>query len=468
VADEPETEEVLVTGGSWSNPGDDWWKLQELYQRLSEQAGAYNPTGDAFMPPVPVTLPEVKVTPPPVKPKPIVPTAQPGLLNQVLRGGLGLLGLLVPGNMGGPGEGDAPTESSSVAARGDPPKPPPTIQPAFEDIEPPNWEDLARGGKSDLLDPVVPRYVPLPEVPPVEMPDGTKFFDVSPPRPTPNPYFDLWSFPDYGPGLETITFPTGPGPGPAPTPTGTPGVNPAPGYPEIGDFPVPGILPQPSRPGAPAPDVFGSPLPDVFGDPLGDPFVTPTSPPRSIPDTSNPVRNRPGDTSTPTGDPFGLGFPLPNANPRDYFAPADQPSPQQFPQDPGRPPTKDRDCSCAEKKPKKPKKRQPRTVCYRGTYRQNARGISYKKLEEIPCESSKTTKRAGGLPGLSLTGEQATDLVSQAMREFTPIIDEYLARKYPKPKKPKKETKKRNRRGKTTTPRQPGTVYTSPFPNDPF
>lgn len=39
-------------------------------------------------------------------------------------------------------------------------------------------------------------------------------------------------------------------------------------------------------------------------------------------------------------------------------------------------------CSCTKKKPKK---REPRDVCYRGTYVQHSKGISYNKLEEVPC-----------------------------------------------------------------------------------
>jgi len=55
-------------------------------------------------------------------------------------------------------------------------------------------------------------------------------------------------------------------------------------------------------------------------------------------------------------------------------------------------PNKD-NCSCAKKKKKKKKKSKPRDVCYRGTYRQLKKGISYVKQEEVPCDD-KAPKRA--------------------------------------------------------------------------
>lgn len=40
-------------------------------------------------------------------------------------------------------------------------------------------------------------------------------------------------------------------------------------------------------------------------------------------------------------------------------------------------------CECDRKKPKKP--RQPRSVCYRGTYVESARGLSKTRREQVPC-----------------------------------------------------------------------------------
>lgn len=51
------------------------------------------------------------------------------------------------------------------------------------------------------------------------------------------------------------------------------------------------------------------------------------------------------------------------------------------------------ECECAKAK-KKRKKPTDRAVCYRGTYRQNKRGITYNRLEEIPCEAKQKSKAA--------------------------------------------------------------------------
>ncbi len=53
--------------------------------------------------------------------------------------------------------------------------------------------------------------------------------------------------------------------------------------------------------------------------------------------------------------------------------------------------TKEDTCDCA--KPKKRKKSKPRDVCYRGTYRQNSRGITYNRIEEVPCEPKKAVSK---------------------------------------------------------------------------
>lgn len=94
------------------------------------------------------------------------------------------------------------------------------------------------------------------------------------------------------------------------------------------------------------------------------------------------------------------------------------------------------------------------------------RGLSKKRLEQVPCESKaarsprekKPKLKPGQFPGLSLNGSQIVDLGSQIIREYVPIIEDYLKRKNAKPKKPK-----RNRRPKTRVGRVPGTFYTTPF-----
>lgn len=394
---DPVTEEVLVTGGDWSNPGDDWMKIQEAYQRAAEQfANSGYTYTDAFAPPTPVVLPEVIVQPPPRVAPPVIPPAVPSLLTQLSRVGLGFLSVLVPGSMGGAGEGDAPDESSSVARRGQPPKEPPRIDPVFEDVTPPDWDELSRGGKSDLLDTLTDKLIPFP-IPPVEMPQGEKYFDVSPPQPRPNPFPDLWSFPDVGPNPELQPFPTGPGPGPAPAPIGTPGVDPYPGLPDPGDVPEPRRSPQPDAPGSPAPDVFGAPLPDGIGDPIGDPFTTPTQPPGTRPDPTNPVRTVPRDTPGTVPNPFVTPGPGPDgwAAPDFDVEPFPDPLLADIPRPPG---TKKDTCTCDEPKKKKKPKKDARTVCYRGTYRQLKRGITYKKLEEVPCEAPTRKDRKPRIP----------------------------------------------------------------------
>jgi len=51
-------------------------------------------------------------------------------------------------------------------------------------------------------------------------------------------------------------------------------------------------------------------------------------------------------------------------------------------------PSKTGNCKCDDKKPKeqKKKKRQPRAICYRGTYTQRSKGIIYRKKEQVPCQ----------------------------------------------------------------------------------
>lgn len=48
-----------------------------------------------------------------------------------------------------------------------------------------------------------------------------------------------------------------------------------------------------------------------------------------------------------------------------------------------RPPTDE--CSCGGQKKKPKKKRKPRTICYRGTYRETSRSLKKTRGEPIPC-----------------------------------------------------------------------------------
>lgn len=331
-------------------------------------------TDYAFAPPEPVLLPEVVVEP--ASP----PLPVPGLVDAIIRR-LPWLALLAPGAMGGAGEGDAPMESSSVANRHSPPPPPPTINPVFEDFNPPNWNDLSKGGDSSLLDTVyLTPFAPFLE--PVELPDNMKYFDVSPPPVVTRPIIEVPNdFTFTGPQWELQPYPTGPRSRPAPSPFSDPGIGEPLATPAPGDRSLPRVSPQPYPTGDIAPDLFVSPLPDGVGDPIGDPFVTPGSPPRAVPEPANPVGIGPRDTPNPFADPIG------GANPRDTVEPIEMPLPQPDPFTPN----KDQ-CQCAKKKKKKPKKRKPRDVCYRGTYLELRKGISKTRLEEVPCSDTAPKK----------------------------------------------------------------------------
>lgn len=380
---------------------------------------------------------------PPVVPLPqVVPPAilTPGVtgLGSLLRG---VLWFLIPQPMG-PREHDELDEFDVMA----PPLPPAPPPPAATDpIMPPNWNDM-------LEWPGTPRYVPIlpTRVDPVEMPPGEPEVIVSPPKPTTKPTIpdevllpDVTELPDYV-GIDYR-------PGPAPAPTGTPGGDPVlePIFPDIES---PGV-PELDRPGTIAPDIFSDPLPDVVGNPFADPF-TPSpvpAPPRT--DIRTPTVP---DFLTPTFTPTVVPEPI-----LTQFQP--------------KPLTAHEQCDCAPKKKKK-KDKKDRTVCYRGTYTETKRGLSKKKLEEIPCEAApratkakKTTPKTkptkpGQFPGLGLlggmSGSDVTDLFSHAVKEFAPIVTDYLKRRLV----PKKEKKpKRNRKPKTRGGRLPGEFYSSPF-----
>lgn len=352
--------------------------------------GAAQEPTESFAPPV---------VPLPVKLLPEVVVEAPTIFGSILTG---LTALLFPQPMG-------PREFDEAPGGGGAPPPPGT--PVGEDpIMPPNWWDLIE--EPFPVDKPGPPLVPIPmtKVPPVEMPPGEEFVDVSPPRPTTraqpgfpvdqfwltpiNPIIELpYATPDYG---------VDPGPGPAPAPTITPRSDPVPGIPDLlPDF-WPSVGPQPASP--PAPDVSSPPLPDVIANPFGDPFA---APPLPAPPRGNP------DPTTGPGDPFA--FPDAQIDP---LLTEFGPSPLKPQAD---------TCQCDKKKPKK-KKSKPRDVCYRGTYRQNSRGITYKRLEEIPCEPKKAVSKretdAFGRPVPKKNSKRSTptwqDTLDQVFGRFQP------------------------------------------------
>lgn len=333
---------------------------------------------EAFAPPLPeLPLPEVIVQPKPIPAPP--PVLIPSITTVIGSALTGLVALLFP-QPTGPREFDEAPGGGGTA--------PPSVPPGAEDpIQPPNWWDLVNEpfpvSKPLPLPPIPVTKVPAP---PVEMPPGEDYFDVSPPGVE---YPSFPRLPDpfrFVPTVEPIEVPLGQpgvvvfpdlspdtGPRSTPAPDRTPRGDPLPADP----FVFPDVLGLPdARPSDPtAPDVFGSPLPDIVGDPFGDPVFTP-----GIPAPTRP------DTRTPTGDPNSFVDLTP-----DFFAPPQLSDPllTEFGPNPTRP---DKDtCSCA-KKPKKKKKSQERSVCYRGTYVQRTRGISYKRLEEVPCEAAPKNK----------------------------------------------------------------------------
>jgi hypothetical protein len=137
---------------------------------------------------------------------------------------------------------------------------------------------------------------------------------------------------------------------------------------------------------APRPETMPSfgPQPFVFPFTNPEPFAAPM--PRAQPDTRtlpNPLVN---PATRPTLTPFqgpGLGL-RPSYNP----FPLTETEPKLKPSDPR--------CNCpqCDDRKKKPKKRQPRDVCYKGTYYERSKGITKYRREQIPCQQSKSKSRS--------------------------------------------------------------------------
>jgi hypothetical protein len=81
----------------------------------------------------------------------------------------------------------------------------------------------------------------------------------------------------------------------------------------------------------------------------------------------------------PFNDPFARPFRDPLRDLTTFEAPRVQLRPELLPQ----PSTRIKDCRCPKPKPKR--KKQPRTVCYRGSYRERAKGLIKRRRERIPC-----------------------------------------------------------------------------------
>ena len=376
----PDTPEIVVTGDSWNsfneldlmfpgyfNPG---FYGDSAPTVVPVDAGSGG--SDAFAPPVPELLPEFVVEPPKVPVPVAVPVPGPSITAVIGAGLTGLVALLFPQPLGPAAYDEAPT----------PPQKPPQPPGATDPLAPPDWWDMAQGGDESLLDPIIPPGLPVP-LPEVEMPPGEKYFDVTPPIPTYNPFEVPLPF-TWKPELQPIEVPLGlpgielapdvapdPGPGPAPAPYSPPGINPLPGLPDL--FPDVRRLPDPLPYDPTAPDVLSDPLPDLFGDPIGDPVATPRIPDTTRPDTRTPTAPGAPDFFADPGVPDTLTPEL-----RDPLLTEFGPNPQK---------PDNETCSCAKKPKEKKKKRQPRAVCYKGTYQQRKNTTIFRPTAEVPCDA---------------------------------------------------------------------------------
>jgi hypothetical protein len=231
-----------------------------------------------------------------------------------------------------------------------PPAPPPVITPN-DFLMPPNWNDLVHGYDFYYEWP----YVPL------------GFVDDS------APYI----------GDDV-------GERPSTRPNRTPRSNPAPRRAPRTDAPRPGTLVDYGI--AVAPDLVGSPLFDPFRFPGVDPSAEPASPTRTSPDTRSAPTVAPGDDLDVF--PFAPTLPRTDVTPRNAAPTPSRPpsfepfSPDLDPQEQPASPVDAGGCNCVttKEKPKKPKKKEPRRVCYRGTYTEKSRSLSKSPKEEVPCQ----------------------------------------------------------------------------------
>lgn len=155
---------------------------------------------------------------------------------------------------------------------------------------------------------------------------------------------------------------------------------------------------------------------DPFSDPFTDPKVDPRGDPRTEPriptgDPFDPDEYTPGDPyiGTPVTPLPPYVFDPITAPPDTYTIPRGDPILADPTVDVAAPDSNNCDCTDGggRRKKKKPKKRKPRTVCYRGTYVENANGLTKKRLEEVPCEPKARASRRKKTPGI---GDLAKDV----------------------------------------------------------
>lgn len=347
-------------------------------------------TSTGFAPPM--RLPDVIVTPPraPTRlPQPNVPS-RPSIGTRIAQGaarlGGRLLTLLTPmssgpegtGNLfGGPGALYPPGTTPPAITLPEPmlelepvyitppPKGPSRVSVAPDEINPPNWWDIATERPGETFrdwNRIIDTATNIGR----RLYDAYSFLNRLDDRRTPQPLISvgelsLPSGPDVFPELEPGYF-SSPSPSPA-----SPGI-----------LPDPFKMPDLERVGSPFADPFPSTRPGTVARPGTRPETRtpanptgPLSPFFQLPENYRPARPAPSrpqflTDSTPSllEDPIGE---------REFASDPDKPSPDA--------------CQCDKPPKKKKPKSKPREVCKQGTYTQRAKGIMYAPKRTVPCES---------------------------------------------------------------------------------
>lgn len=325
---------------------------------------------EAFLPPAPVFLPEPIPVPAPAPPAPApspVPSpkapAPPASKPVRLRLPLWLIGL-VPGYLSLLGKIDERATLRASERLGFPPRgggrgianpelPPDPFQygrPGPRPISGPPLPDRRTGRDPDTLG----NPAPVGDVLPAYDVGGLPEVVVTGRAPRVFPSPALWFSPDPIPGMGLDPFP----------------------------------LEDPRGEPAPEPSVSRRPDPVAQPIPWETPFDEPL--PRAEPAPAPAPRARPPVVAPPTVLPIGPygGEPL---------APALMPSPElATPPVFSRPPADP--CNCQESKPKKKRKKKPRSVCYRGTYTERATGLQKRRRERVDCKTGKPLHSSAPIP----------------------------------------------------------------------
>lgn len=352
----------------------------------------WEPPNEALVAPVPVLPPQI-IWEPPAPPLPPPPPAPPqtgtpaavGILGRVL-GFVG--GILFPSDT-------ADSDLGIVAPPGgfrEPDRPGDPRLPYPEPDDFAGFIDLGPG--NSFLD------VRAPPTPPRDAPLPSAF--VAPPEPF-NPYapglpgiYSPWFVPYDAPLAEPDPSPPGAPPRDTPLAPATPldpdeddpvWPEPAPRIPLVPWlFPdlFPNIFTDPGNPFLPSP----TPTFDPVGSPIGDPFAPPVPTPGPTPSAvpyDEPIPLIPGIPTLPfvpttpaLPSPLTPGMPAIDPGPALFADPLGFGNPQT-PRD-NCPP-----CADGTQPKKKRKKRQPRTECWRGTYRETAKGLIKNRGDRVPC-----------------------------------------------------------------------------------